>query len=109
MEPEQVAQFFARQGYRTLKTESSRWYKIHPFCWQSIPYHKVAEPSAEEINRLFFKDFSFLIRFSSESQHGTVPGHIWVCDCRDYDFAAGWRRMKLSELISLFWLKQAGN
>jgi hypothetical protein len=88
MEPEQFAEFFARQGYGTLKTESALWYKIHPFCWQSIPYHKVAEPSAEEINRLFFKDFSFLIRFSSESQHGTVPGHIWVCDCRDYDFAA---------------------
>lgn len=88
METEQFAQFFARQGYGTLKTESARWYKIHPFCWQSIPYHKVAEPSAAEIRRLFFKHFSLLIRFFSESRHGTLPGHIWVCDCRDYDFAA---------------------
>ena len=88
MEAEQFAQFFARQGYGTLKTESALWYKIHPFCWQSIPYHKVAEPSAAEIRRLFFKHFSLLIRFFSESRHGTLPGHIWVCDCRDYDLAA---------------------
>jgi hypothetical protein len=88
MEAEQFAQFFARQGYRTLKTESSLWYEIHPFCWQSIPYHKVAEPSAAEIRRLFFKHFSLLIRFFSESRHGTLPGHIWVCDCRDYGLAS---------------------
>jgi hypothetical protein len=88
MEPEQFAQFFARQGYRTLKTESSLWYGIHPLCWQSIPYHNVAEPSAAEIRRLFFRHFSLLIRFFPERRQGTLPGHIWVCDCRDYDFAA---------------------
>ena len=88
MQAEQFAQFFARQGYRTLKTASSLWYKIHPFCWQSIPYHKVPTPSAAEINRLFFKDCSLLIRFSSERQHDSVPGHIWVCDYRDYDLVS---------------------
>jgi hypothetical protein len=88
METEQFAQFFALQGYGTVKTESAWWCKIHPFCWQSIPYHKVAEPSATEIRRLFFKHFSLLIRFFSESRQGTLPGHIWICDCRDYDFAA---------------------
>jgi hypothetical protein len=88
METEQFAQLFARQGYRTVKTKSSLWYEIHPLCWQSIPYHKVAEPSAAEIRRLFFKHFSLLIRFFSESRHGALPGHMWVCDCRDYDFAA---------------------
>jgi hypothetical protein len=88
MEAEQFAQFFARQGYGTLKTESARWYKIHPWCWQSIPYHKVAEPSAAEIRRLFFRHSSLLIRFFSHSRQGTLPGHMWVCDCREYDFAA---------------------
>jgi hypothetical protein len=87
MEAEQFAQFFARQGYRTVKTKSSHWYEIHPFCWQSIPYHKVAEPSPAEIRQLFFKHFSLLIRFFSDSRHGTLLGHLWVCDRRDYDFA----------------------
>jgi hypothetical protein len=88
MEAEQFAQFFARQGYRTAKTNSSCWYEIHPFCWQSIPYHKVVEPSAAEIRRLFYRDFSVLIRFCSEDRQGTLPAHIWVCDRRDYDFTA---------------------
>jgi hypothetical protein len=88
MQAEQFAQFFAQQGYRTAKTASSLWYQIHPLCWQSIPYHKVAKPSAAEINRLFFKDCSLLIRFSSEGRQDSVPGHIWVCDSRDYDFAS---------------------
>ncbi len=88
MEADQFAQFFARQGYRTVKTKSSLWYEIHPFCWQSIPYHRVAEPSAAEIRRLFYRDFSLLIRFFSGDRHGTLPAHIWVCDRRDYDFTA---------------------
>ena len=88
MDAEQFAQFFARQGYRTVKTKSAHWYEIHPFCWQSIPYHKVTEPSAPEIRQLFFKHFSLLIRFFSESRHGALPGNIWVCDHRDYGFAA---------------------
>ncbi len=88
MEAEQFAQFFARQGYRTFKTERGRWYEIHPFCWQSIPYHRLAEPSAADINRLFFKKFSVLIRFPTGSRRHCLPGHIWVCDRRDYDFAA---------------------
>jgi hypothetical protein len=87
MEAEQFAQFFALQGYRTMRTDSSFWYEIHPFCWQSIPYHLVAEPSAAEIRRLFFKHFSLVIRFFTENRQNTLPAHIWVYDRRDYDFA----------------------
>jgi len=88
METAQFAQFFARQGYRTLKTESSHWYEIQPFCWQSIPYHRLVEPSSTEISQLFFKNFSFLIRYPSQSRHDALPGYIWVCDCRDYGLTA---------------------
>jgi hypothetical protein len=88
MDAEQFAQFFARQGYGTVKTGGVWWYRIHPGCWQSIPYHQVAEPSAAEIRRLFFRHASVLIRFFPESRQGTLPGHIWVCGGTDYDLGA---------------------
>jgi hypothetical protein len=88
MDAEQFAQFFARQGYGTVKTESGWWYKIHPGCWQSIPYHQVAEPGPAEIRRLFFRHGALLIRFFPGSGPGTLPGHIWVREARDYDLPA---------------------
>jgi hypothetical protein len=88
METEHFAQFLARQGYRVLQTESLFWYEVHPFCWQGIPYHGEASPSPRETNRLFFKNFAFLIRYFSESRHDILPGSIWVCDSRDYDLSS---------------------
>lgn len=88
MHPKQFAEFFARQGYRILKTESSSWYEIHPFCWQSIPYHKAIEPTAEEIKSIFFKNTGLLIRFFSQDYHNALTGSIWICDRGNYDFVS---------------------
>lgn len=88
MVPAQFAQFFALQGYRTVRTPAAFWYEIHPFCFQSLPYHRLIEPTAQEIRDLFYKHKSLLIRYFSPKASGGPPGYLWVCGGSDYNLAA---------------------
>jgi hypothetical protein len=109
MGPEQFADFFSRQGYRIFNTGNSYWYEIHPFCWQSIPYHYCIEPSSKELNKLFFNKLSLVIRFFSKNPDHAAPGYLWIYDQGHYDLAClgsksrnqtrrGLERNRISEL-----------
>jgi hypothetical protein len=84
---QEFAEFFIRNGKQVVETASGHWYKPYPFCFQSIPYHQAINPHKKELRDLFFKNLAILVRFNSSTKEDTIPGSIWICEEKNYDFA----------------------
>lgn len=79
-----LVQFFETQGQNVVQTKSAYWCEIHPFCFQSLPFHLPVAPDPGEIELLFHKKFAVLVRYNSVENGDVIQGFNWVCDDRDY-------------------------
>lgn len=86
MNAEIFAEWFRRQGYQVVRTESSYWYNAGPRVLQAFPYHLCIEPSEKEIRKLLLDHNAIAIRYSApiQSSNGMASYHI-VCEDKSYD------------------------
>jgi hypothetical protein len=81
-----MAEWFRRQGYTVVRTESSYWYDAGLRVFQAFPYHWLIEPTEKELDRLFFDKAALALRFSTQlnASQGKISYHVV---CRDPGFA----------------------
>ena len=87
MNSNQFAEFWRRQGYRTVRTSSADWYCPHLFSALSIPYHRCITPSRMELARVFLTAPAIMIRFPSSPDGTGIEGGLYLCSDRAYDFS----------------------
>lgn len=88
MNAEVYAQWLQSQGQRVVQTCSSYWQSDGFGVYQAFPYHKLIEPSPEELEELAWKHHAVALRFSTAPIEGSVAqGYHAVYTGTDYDFA----------------------
>lgn len=77
MNAEIFAEWLRRQGHRVYQTESSYWYDAGPRVLQAFPYHKLIQPSENEVRDLLMRRGIVSLRFSTpiESPVGQISYH----------------------------------
>lgn len=78
------AEFLARQGHTILQTESCYWYDAQPGFYFYFPYHRLIEPSAEELRTLRRGRLFIGARFFVPPQTGVRNSYLLVCDDKNY-------------------------
>ena len=80
------AEWTERQGYRTIKTQSTYWYEAGPRVFQAFPYHWVVEPDERELSKVLRHAGGVCLRYSNPlgSPAGCVSYHA-VCSRKGYD------------------------
>lgn len=61
---ETFAIWLRRQGHSVLRTRSTYWHSEGWGVYQQFPYHQLIEPSAEELDYLFFDKRVMAVRYS---------------------------------------------
>jgi hypothetical protein len=86
MNAQTMAEWYRKQGYSVIKTQSSYWYNKGPRVFQAFPWHWTIEPSKEELRELFIKHAAIGVRFSTppEAPQGIISYHA-ICDWKSYD------------------------
>jgi hypothetical protein len=77
MDASVFAEWFRRQGYHVVKTESSYWFDQGPRVYQAIPYHWIIQPSEGEIQDFLVKHKVVGLRYSTnfQAEKGAVSYH----------------------------------
>ena len=80
------AEWTERQGYRTIKTQSTYWCEASPRVFQAFPYHWVVEPDERELSKVLRHAAGVCLRYSNPlgSPAGCVSYHA-VCSRKGYD------------------------
>jgi glycosyltransferase involved in cell wall biosynthesis len=92
MNADTFAEWFRRQGYRVVRTPSSYWYEAGARAYQAFPYHRLIEPSEQELRGLLLKSNGAALRYSAPvtSARGKVSYHV-VCQDLWYELLADHR------------------
>jgi len=89
MNAEVYAAWLQRQGQRVVQSSSSYWHSDGYGVYQAFPYHKLIEPSAEELQELAYRHHAIALRYSSRPIGRTdSQGYHAVYTGGDYDFSA---------------------
>lgn len=77
MNPEIFAEWFRRQGYNVIKTDSSYWYEASRRVYQAFPYHWLIQPGESEIANLLLSNHAIALRYSTsiDNQPGFISYH----------------------------------
>lgn len=83
-----LVNWFSRQGYPIVRSESTYWCALGPRVYQAIPFHRTVEPGDDEIRKMLVRHAGIAVRFASSigGAKGAPSYHV-VCDNRDYDIA----------------------
>lgn len=78
MDPTTIIEWFIRQSYKVIKTNSSYWVEVIPHIAQSFPYHWLIKPDVYEIKSLWFDHGIYGIRFSQPicNSSGKISYHV---------------------------------
>jgi len=81
MNAETFAIWLERQGYRTVRTQSSYWFEAGPRVLQAFPYHRVIEPDEDELSALLRSQGAAALRYSTpvDAPWGKLSYHV-VCE-----------------------------
>ena len=64
------AEWLKRQGHRVARSASGLWYDAGPRIFQSVPFHRVIEPSEVELDRVLRENKVLGLRFSAPASYG---------------------------------------
>lgn len=78
MDPEHFAEWYRRQGYHVLRSESSYWFNAGPRVYQGFPFGWLIQPSAGELRRMMLKYGILSLRYSTplDAPIGKVSYHV---------------------------------
>lgn len=79
-----LANFFERLGHRVVHTESSYWHDVHRHFYLSFPYHRLVNPSTDELDRFSPRFYAGLRYFGSPESPGRLS-YAFICRDRQYD------------------------
>jgi hypothetical protein len=83
-----MGEFFERLGHAIIEESHARWYEVQPRVLFSYPYHKLIEPTDDQLQVLMSNHRLRAIRFPTAlSQYGFIS-NIAINTNRDYDMAA---------------------
>lgn len=85
MKAEIFAEWFSRQGYQVIQSESSYWVNMGFRIFQAFPYHWLIDPSEKELRNIFFRNNVAALRYSTalNNLNGIQSYHV-VCDNSNY-------------------------
>lgn len=77
MNAEIYAEWYRRQGYRVIHSNSSYWYEASRGAFQAFPFHWLIKPSEKELKSIFKNKWAFAARYSTplDSSYGSVSYH----------------------------------
>ncbi len=78
MNSKNFAEWFRRQGYKVIQSESSCWYEVVPKTFQAFPYHQVIRPDEDELDELLKLHKGYSLRFSTPLNYpvGVISYHV---------------------------------
>jgi len=82
------ATFLRRLGHRLHESESARWYDAQPGFYFYFPYHRLIEPSDDELRRLLLGRACIGARYFTPTSAVGKESYLVVCADRHYDLAS---------------------
>jgi hypothetical protein len=78
MNAEIFAEWLRRQGYQVVRTPSSYWYEAGSRVYQAFPYHRVIQPTEQELSELLRRQRAIALRYSTPvtAAQGKVSYHV---------------------------------
>src|SRR5690242_1308809 len=87
MNAEMYAEWLRRQGHRIIRTQSTYWHSGGMGVFQAFPYHRMIDPSEEELAELFSQRRVLGARYSMPAEHAKgCPSYAIVFEGSKYDF-----------------------
>ncbi|HZK05972.1 MAG TPA: hypothetical protein VFC82_09010 [Actinomycetaceae bacterium] len=82
------AEFLRRLGHSVVNTESGYWYNAQTGFYFRFPYHRVAEPSPEELRAVRRRGRYIGLRYFTPMTSLGKSSYLMVCSDKDYGFAS---------------------
>ncbi len=89
-----MGEFFERLGQRTVRSESSWWHEVQPGVLLSFPYHRLIQPSEDEVKELFEKHKLRAVRYPTPLSSFGFPSTVAINTDRDYDLHCQYRKAR---------------
>lgn len=81
-------EFLRRLGHHVVEEESGSWYDAQPGFYFRFPYHRVADPSADEMRSILLRRFCIGARYFVPMPSFGKPSYLMVCSDRAYDITS---------------------
>jgi len=88
MNAENFAVFLSRQGHHIVKTESCYWYNAQPGFYFYFPYHRLVDPSEEELKKILWGERCIGMRFFTPMECVGKSSYLIVCSDKNYDITS---------------------
>jgi hypothetical protein len=85
MQQETLVEFYKLQGHRTHVSESCSWYDAQPGFYFNIPYHRLINPTKEELHRLLWGIPCLGLRYFTSIDSVGKSSYMIVCSDKNYD------------------------
>ncbi len=85
MNPQNYAIFLKRQGHRVFQTESCYWYNAQPGFYFYFPYHRLINPSEQELKKILWGAPCIGMRFFTPVESTGKNSYLLVCSDKNYD------------------------
>lgn len=86
MNVEQFANYFRILGHHVVETKSAYWYNVNQRAFNSIPFHRLLQPTPDEFSALWRSGGALVARYPThaDSQVGQAS-YMFVCRNKNYD------------------------
>jgi hypothetical protein len=88
MKPEIFAEFLERNGHHIYKTESCYWYDAQPGFLFYFPYHRLINPSPQEVKEVFRNQQCIGMRFFTPMEYIGKSSYLIECSDKNYDLTS---------------------
>lgn len=88
MTVEEFAQFWRRQGCKTIHGAGTFWYAVRPWVFISLPYERVIHPTGLNLLKMFSTNAALVLRYPMKASEASKSGGVYMCDRKGYDFDA---------------------
>src|SRR5688572_23815825 len=91
MNETQFAEFWERQGYRVIHSQSCYWYKPASTVLTNLPFHRLVRPTISELYLAMTKTGALAVRCLAPMDYQIghrLPGGLIVCRNKAYQLAS---------------------
>jgi hypothetical protein len=82
-----MGEFLERLGQRTVRSESAWWHEVQPGVLLSFPYHRLIQPSEDEVDELFGRYRLRVVRYPMPLSSFGFLSTVAINTNRDYDLS----------------------
>jgi hypothetical protein len=86
MNVEHLVNYFEKMGHSVLQTDSACWYNVNRGAYNSIPFHRLIEPTSDELRELWRTRRVAVVRYPTDVRSALgQSSYMFVVRNKEYD------------------------